>query len=436
MHLSRSLLSLHLVAAAAAAAVLLPTSPSLSQPIPPSQDAWYTAPSGWNGSAPGTILRIRQAPGNLTSEAQIANASAAYNILYRTTDSHFQPSWAVTTLFIPKTEYLSPSGRLALLSFQFAYDSADVDSSPSYGIYNDLAVTVPSLGVPSQTATINLALGNGWFVQTPDFEGPQAAFGAVVQEGHATLDAQRAVLSLAKTVLAVEPDKVTVALWGYSGGSVATAAAAELQVQYAPELTLAGAASGGLVTNLSTTLDGFNGSAIAGDLVSSVLGLMAEYPAADAYIRSRLVPATAAKFLGTYNRTLLNATAYWDNVDVYSYFIGGREDLFNSSVMKKIFAYDTVLGVYGVPTTPLYFYKAVGDEYCPVRETDALVNQYSATNPDITYQRNTVGGHVDELINGQPGAFEWLWGIFNESHIPLAACSIQNVTVNISSTNS
>ena len=66
--------------------------------LPPSQDPFYTAPPGYQSSPPGAVLRVRLAPG-LTSV--IGNTSAAYNILYRTTDSNYQPSWAVTTLYVP-----------------------------------------------------------------------------------------------------------------------------------------------------------------------------------------------------------------------------------------------------------------------------------------------------------------------------------------------
>lgn len=406
------------------------TSSQIPDPLPPSLDPWYRAPAGWESTEPGAVLRFRAAPGNLTS-AVLHNASATYNILYRTTDSHHQPSWAVTTLFIPNVESISPSGSRALLSYQFAYDSANVDSSPSYGLYYQLAQPDPTLGVPSDTSLIDLLLGNGWYVNAPDFEGPLAAFGAQIQAGHATLDAQRAVLSLPQNSSPIKADGITLALWGYSGGSIATAAATELQVQYAPELSIAGAAIGGAVANFSADIDYINGSAISGDVVSLILGLMAEYPAVSAYVRSRLVPATANVFLGTYNMTLSKTTAYFSFKDIFKYFLGGRDDLYNSSVMQQVYAAETVLGTYGVPKTPLYVYKAIGDEYCPVKETDALVNKYCAFNVNVTYRRNTIGGHVAEIINGQPGALQWLRGIFNESFVPLTACSIQNVTVNV-----
>jgi len=49
-------------------------------------------------------------------------------------------------------------------------------------------------------------------------------------------------------------------MWGYSGGSVATEFAAELSVQYSPEMEFAGAVLGGVVPNITGVLDRVNGS--------------------------------------------------------------------------------------------------------------------------------------------------------------------------------
>ncbi|KAI7013657.1 hypothetical protein KC355_g4954, partial [Hortaea werneckii] len=90
---------------------------NLSSPLPPSKDAWYTAPTAFEQASPGDVLRLRQAPGDLTS---IYNESGAvYNILYRSTDSKFEPTWDVTTLFVPKRTRGS-----ALLSYQIPYNTA------------------------------------------------------------------------------------------------------------------------------------------------------------------------------------------------------------------------------------------------------------------------------------------------------------------------
>lgn len=73
-------------------------------PLPPSEDPFYTAPPGYKHAAPGEILRVRSALG-LTKV--VPNCMAAYNILYRTTDSNYKPAWAVTTLLVPQTNSLN-----------------------------------------------------------------------------------------------------------------------------------------------------------------------------------------------------------------------------------------------------------------------------------------------------------------------------------------
>ncbi|KAI1275440.1 secretory lipase-domain-containing protein [Xylaria sp. FL0933] len=325
-------------------------------PLPPSRDPWYSTPEGFETALPGTVLRLRIAPGNLTTEV-VKNATAAYNIVYRTTDSHDQPAWAVTTLFIPTTFYASSSGKKALVSYQFAYDSADVDSSPSYGFYYALSQPVPSLNIPASTDLLTQLLTKGWIVNSPDYEGPSAAFGASIQSGYATLDALHAVVNLAN-MTGLGP--LSVAMWGYSGGSIATEAAAELQTEYAPSLSISGAVVGGLVDNIVADYDLFNGTALAGDLVAVVLGLVAQYPEALAYVRSRLKPETADEFLAARHMNTGAVTSFFSCKDIYSYFIGGAADL-QAPPLQKVYERECHLGYYGLPKIPLFLYKAIGD---------------------------------------------------------------------------
>jgi len=144
-----------------------------STPLPPSKDPWYTAPANFESAAPGAVLRVRAAPGNLSTS--ITNASAAYHILYRTTNSRYLPDWAVTTLFVPQnpasssnpsSNSSSPGGATALLSYQIPYDSASVDASPSYALYAEGASGLDDIAV---------SLGYGWYVSVPDYEGPLAS---------------------------------------------------------------------------------------------------------------------------------------------------------------------------------------------------------------------------------------------------------------------
>ena len=394
-----------------------------STPSPPSIDPFYTGPTNYQLAAPGALLRVREAPGNLTSVIQ--NCSAAYNILYRTTDSHYQPTWAVTTLFVPLSQpnttsiasnSTSPGG--ALLSYQIPYDSADVNSSPSYALYSGGESDIPA------------ALGRGWFVNVPDYEGPLASFTAGVQSGHATLDSIRAVLSSGFGL----SSNASYAMWGYSGGALASEWAAELQVQYAPELNFSGTALGGLTPNVTSVLQTVNGTLEAGLVPPGVLGLATQYPALYEFLTQQLQTSgqyNITGFLAAKNMSLEDAIQNFANQDIFAYFTNGSAIL-QAPIVQQVVSADGLMGYHGVPQMPLFVYKAIADEVSPIRDTDALVDKYCTVGASILYQRNTVGGHEAESINGDAMAFEWLSSVLNGT-LQQMGCLIQNVTVNVTS---
>lgn len=121
-----------LIALASASASPIPPTP-----LPPSLDPWYRAPSTpWASTPPGTVLKIRAAP---LLNRTIGNALTAYQILYRTTDSQHDASWAVTTILVPvwQARCSTTTTHLcahAVLSYQIPYDTCNVDASPSYGL--------------------------------------------------------------------------------------------------------------------------------------------------------------------------------------------------------------------------------------------------------------------------------------------------------------
>ena len=316
--------------------------------LPPSKDPFYTAPKDFESASPGDVLRMRPAPGNLTTV--FSNTSAAYNILYRTTDSRFQPSWAVTTLFIPKKEiHGSP-----LLSYQIPYDSPNLDTSPSYALH----IPVPPM-FADDNDHIQTAISNGWLVNVPDYEGPLASFIEGIQSGHAVLDSVRAVLNSA-----MGAKTARYAMWGYSGGSFATEWAAELQLQYAPELAFAGAAMGGAVANFSTVLPAVNGTIWAGLAPNAIVGLVSQFPAAEQYMLSQLKedgPLNKTGWLASKELTLEEALGFYGNQDIYAYFKNG-EAFYQAPVIKELLFNQCQEGYHGIPQMPVFYYKAIQDE--------------------------------------------------------------------------
>ncbi|PSS05230.1 lipase 1 [Coniella lustricola] len=432
------------------------------QPIPPSQDPFYTATDDFKSTAPGTILRIRQAPGNLTAITG-TNGSAAYDILYRTTDSRYNASYAVTTVFIPSVSLSSPSSSsssgadpggnisaaAALLSYQIPYDSASLDASPSYALYGPDGA--------SWIQDIATALSLGWFVNVPDYEGPLASYGAGVQAGHATIDSIRAILNANGTHFAQQqhrhhrydalnlsalasflPVDTRIAMWGYSGGALASEWAAELQSSYAPEIHFDGAALGGLTPNVTSTLSSLllNDTTDAGLIPSVLMGISSQYPELRQFLVSKLKtegPYNVTGFLAAANMTNLQAIVTYAFQNITDYFVDGMEDLL-SPLVRKIAANEIQMGYHGIPQMPIYAYKAIQDEISVVEDTDVLIDRFCAVEANILYERNTIGGHVADLINGKPSALQFLHDIFgrtNTTGFPSSGCVVRDVTVNI-----
>ena len=388
-----------------------------STPLPPSQDPWYSAPNGFESASPGSILRIRSAPGNATTV--FSNSSAVYNILYRTTNAHYQPFWAVTTLLVPKQ-----TKGTALLSYQIPYNTADVDGSPSYSLY---APVNPALG-NIVNVDIQTALGMGWYVNVPDHEGPLASFLEGVQEGHAVLDSVRAAL---QTDCGLAKD-ARYAMWGYSGGSIASEWAAELQVQYAPEMKFAGAALGGLVSNLTAAFPVITGGWSAGLIPEGLLGITSQYPAAYDYLVSQLKtngPYNKTTFLSAKDMTIAEAFVFFANQSAFDYFKTGA-DVLNAPVMQNVINQQGYMGFHGTPEMPLFIYKAIHDELTPIASTDDLVDRYCGVGVNIVYERNKIGGHLAEETNGDKRALEWLTQVLGGSY-KHTGCTIKNVAINI-----
>lgn len=413
------------------AATLLPIGTARKMTaLPPSQDPWYQAPAGFEKAAPGTILRVRPDPKLANLTESLGNLAGAYNILYRSTDAAERPSWAVTTLLVPA----SPSQDTKLLSYQIPYNSADVDASPSY-LLDDYLRGGPV--IPVLKHDLNPALDNGWLVSVPDFEGPLAAFGLCLRAGYAVLDALRAVLASEHVHNAADARS---ALWGYSFGSAASGFAAELQPAYAPELAVAGVALGGVLSNGSASLLRANGALYAGVIPSGALGSTAEFPAARADLVGRLRtegPQNATGFLAALRMRVDEVTYAFAYQDIGGYFAGddGLAGFVNAPAFRDILAANGQMGVHGVPQMPVFAYQAIGDEIASIHDTETLVKKYADAGARVLLQRNTVGDHITEPMNGGPRALKFitqtLEGKLRED-FPVSGYRIEDVTVDLS----
>ncbi|KAK5662625.1 hypothetical protein OQA88_8539 [Cercophora sp. LCS_1] len=404
---------------------------------PPSIDPWYRPPENWESTTPGTPLKIRP---NAYPTINIRNVNSTFQILYRSSDTHGRPSWAVTTVFIPTSHAAcSPSDPVttncshAVVSYQVPSDSVWIDAAPSF-----------LLQAREPYGEIRDLLARGWWVAVPDYEGPQAAYCAGKQAGYATLDGLKAVVK-AGGEFGLRTDVARVGMWGYSGGAFATGFALELAGRYAPDLRIAGGIVGGPAPNLTTVGMLMNKKDTAGLLIASVVGVTMQYPEAREFLVGRLKeegPFNKTGFLAVLNMSGVDALMAYPMHNVYEYFKGGEADLWHS-VVQDVIDKDAVMGLHGAPPgdVPVFVYKAIKDEMSVVEETDELVQRYCGGGGRVLYHRNTEGGHNDELWSGRLRTMDFLAHVLEIDEkkktmvsgvsfsIPDKGCLTQNVSV-------
>lgn len=382
---------------------------------PPTDDPFYVPPDGFEDTAPGTILRHRPVPFPIVDLAHILNLDASHQMLYRTTDSFGNAIATVTTLLVP---YNADNSKL--LSYQVAEDAAWMNCAPSYAL--QLSSILGGLGgsiVPrAELLLMEAVLQQGWLVSTPDFEGPDAAFLANNLAGHAVLDGIRAVHA-SSDFTGVAPDPGTV-MWGYSGGSLATGFATELQPSYAPDLRIAGAALGGTVPNIMGAVPLTNESPNTGLVPPGVLGLSHEYPEVRNALSDILVPEKRETFMQAEQQCLVANILQFYGDNIFSYF--ENPDF--------IFSFDSITSAnsmgHHAPQIPLYIYKGAHDEVSAIGETNDLVQYYCDGGSSVTYTKDLTATHGSMAILGAPGALIYLKDRL-DGFDPGSGCSVDTV---------
>lgn len=414
---------LRLLASLAILATTVSAAPTLQarSPVVPSKDAFYNVPSGLEHVKPGTILRHRAPPVPIAAfRKHPIKLEYTQQILYRTSDSFGNATATVLTVLVPHN---ADFGKV--LSYQVAEDAACLDCAASYVFQLD-SETGPNQGTKTtqlEMLLIEAALEQGWVVIAPDHEGPKAAFLANGLAGRATLDGIRAAINSAEfTGISASP---RVALWGYSGGSLASGFAAELQPTYAPELKIYGAALGGTVPNITSVMLTINKGPDVGLMPAGLLGMAKEFPEMAQAVNKYLKPEYKAAFEKTLSQCQGANSKQFENQDV----VGMLKDGFISDpVVRRIVSLNEPGKA--TPRIPLYIYKSTADEISVVEDTDNLVDKYCADGASVQYIRDILSKHASLAVIGAFKALAWLRDVMDETELE-KGCSRKTVLTSL-----
>ena len=356
----------------------------LAEVTPPADDPFYRVPENLEAFYPGEVLDGR--PVEVRGLRRPVSADA-WHVKFRSTDTQGAAVSGVTTVMIPRRPFSGPVRPL--LSYQPAIDSLGATADPSFTLRQ---------GNQKELPFMLWALRRGWAVVATDYTGPRHAFAAGLIAGRFVLDGIRAAL-------AFEPagfDAATpIGLWGYSGGGQATVSAAEQHPSYAPELNIVGAAAGGVPVDEGSwprMLD--DDYFLSGQSLASCIGISREFPDVD--LHGALTPQGQALVAAAAEMTveqlwLSFPFLHWgDYLTVPSWLeIPGMRDVANR------------LGE-ATPTTSMYLYHAVHDQFPAIADVDELVEKYRRDGVDVTYRRFRFGEHFIVALTGVPSSLRFL----------------------------
>ncbi|MFI7389663.1 lipase family protein [Streptomyces tendae] len=251
--------------------------------------AFYTPPSELPG-ADGTLIRQEPLPLALSLPGIDGPLPGrATRLMYKSTDANGEPV-AVTGAYIEPAARWRGDGPRPLVAVAPGTMGQGDQCAASMALEHPLRLNGQTVSVGYEDLSVYRLLLRGVAVVVTDYVGLGTTdrlhtYVNRVDGAHAVLDAVRAARSLDSASVTSES---RVGLFGYSQGGGATAAAAELQPSYAPDVPLAGTYAGAPPADLTQVTKAIDGSDLAGALGWSLNGFLQTEPAlrpiADRYI--------------------------------------------------------------------------------------------------------------------------------------------------------
>lgn len=375
-------------------------------PVSPSSDPFYQPPSGFESTEPGTILRQRKI--NVAFLGLIPDPVESYQLLYRTTAINGSAIATVTTVFKPTN-----AKKDRFVSFHTAYDSSAPICNPSYNYQLGAAQT--DLISSAEQLLLQAYLLLGYVVASPDYEGPDVAFGPGRLEGTGVLDGMRAVSNFA--ALGFNSKTPMIVGTGYSGGAIATGWAASLQPSYASELVIKGWVQGGTPANLTGTLTFIDDTLFSGFLPPAVAGL-----AMPSAYGAQLIPFLD-RIITPEGRSAINKAkstcAVGDLINfpekslLSTEFQSLGKDLLYHPTIRSILQQNT-MGVKKseTPTAPVLIYHATYDEVIPYANASTLVDSWCNYGANVKFTTYGGGGHATTEVIALPDVVQFVEAAF------------------------
>ncbi|MFE6419887.1 MULTISPECIES: lipase family protein [Streptomyces] len=379
--------------------------------------AFYTPPATLP-EADGALVRSEPLPlalslptlgGPLPGEAT--------RLMYKSTDAGGEPV-AVTGAYIEPSAEWRGAGPRPLVAVAPGTMGQGDQCAASMALEHPLRFNGETVSVGYEDLSIYRLLLRGVAVVVTDYVGLGTTdrlhtYVNRVDGAHAVLDAVRAARSLDSA--SVTSDS-RVGLFGYSQGGGATAAAAELQPTYAPDVTLAGTYAGAPPADLVEVTEAIDGGDLAGALGWSLNGFLQSEPdlrpIADRYINR--AGEAALEDLST--MCVGDALFAYGGDSSTAWTTGGQSisDVIRAEPTLQAFLAEQRIG--GLkPASPVRVATGTADDLVPHDQSRQLAVDWCRKGAKVTYDPVVLPGvgsgllnHFAPLLADQGKAISWL----------------------------
>jgi len=381
-------------------AILVPTLPAAAD------DDFYRPPEELPASN-GAIVRSRPTTFYLDPARTTPVRADAHRVMYRSTDAHGEPMAVTGTVLTPDRPWQG-TGERPVVGYAVGTQGLGDQCAPSRQL---------AAGTEYEGGFLQGLLERGYGVVVPDYQGlgTPGVHTYVVREAqaHAVLDGVRAAQRLEAADL---PDAGPIAISGYSQGGGASAAAAELQSAYAPELDVRGAYAGAVPADLAAVATFLDGGPYAGFLLYAVNGLTAAYPELDTLdllnargdaafheTQEQCVDETVGDYALTRSETLTES---------------GRPlaDFLDTEPYRSVVAEQRI--GQRAPQVPVLVVHSALDDVVPYHQGRQMARSWCEHGTRVRFDTLLAPTHAGAFVGAFPVAFQWLEQRFSGAPAP------------------
>ncbi|MFF8611568.1 lipase family protein [Streptomyces sp. NPDC015350] len=381
--------------------------------------AFYTPPAQLP-SANGALVRTEPLPLGLRIPGLDGRPmpGTATRLMYKSTDSTGRPV-AVTGAYIEPSAAWKGTGPRPLVAVASGTMGQGDQCAPSFALQHPLTLNGDTMSVGYEALSIYRILSTGAAVVVTDYVGLGATdrlhtYVNRLDQAHALLDAARAAR-------AVPGASVTAAsrtgLYGYSQGGGASAAAAELQPSYAPDVPLSGTYSGAPPADLTSVMKGIDGSALAGALAWSISGFAQSDPDLRAIVDANISATGRAALADASTMCVGDALFGYGFAKSNKWTTSGKSlgDIIAADPRARAALDKQRIGTLK-PAGPVRLATGIQDDIVPHGQARQLAVDWCAKGADVTYDAvvlpnlgdKILTNHLVPLITDQGDAISWL----------------------------